>query len=1049
MLSRIKDKTRCASARANKETGALVPAAAMEQCNRHRLLRARFANLVGIGATPDDAVTPRGDSGAAVPRGPARVACRPMRLLLPTLVASLAIATGSGAPQAVLATQAPSLPPVVAPAKAPPVGQKTPSVAFHYGADAPLDELRAFDVVVVEPNHGHNPVRHQRQSDGQSALFAYVSIGEVDPGRPYEKAMPAAMLAGENPVWGSRIIDQSHPDWPEFFVNRVVAPLWGRGYTGFFLDTMDSYQALGGDADAVKAQQDGLVRAISHLRERFPEVRLITNRGFELLDRIRPHIEAVAAESLFGRWDQENQRYTEVPGEDRNWILARLREVQKAGLQAIAIDYANPGDRLATRQIAEKIQALGITPFVTSGDLASTGIGTLEIVPRRVLMIHNSTPDGDTEQASTAHLRGVMPLQYLGYRVDLLDLARYSLPRVSLADRYAAVVGFFESDDPALQAELTRFVGQAVDEKVPVVLLNSLGVPAVSPLAIKLGLSTLARPVRAPVTVSRAPTGEMTGEIDALPNARAVAIRSPEGSTPVLSLTDAGQQTFDGVAITPWGGYALRPYTYIPVEYGVDRWVIDPISFYQRAIGRGQWLPVPDVTTENGRRLLLTHIDGDGFASRAEIPGTPFAAEIMYRDFIKRYKIPHTVSVIEGETGSEGLYPDLSPTLEGIARQIFKLDHVELASHSYSHPFFWHSVVASAASGQPIDNVENPQYLAIPGYQFDLQRDIVGSVNYINERLAPAGKKTGVFLWTGDCVPPPAALQTAYEAGLLNMNAGDTTISREHPTLTMVAPMSIRKDGWLQVMAPNQNENVYTNNWTGPFYGFDRVIETFELTNAPRRLKPINIYYHTYSASKHSAIAALHRVYRYAMRQAVNPVYSSEYIRKVHDFEGFGLAREIGRPADEPAWHLRGTGQLRTVRVPDAVADRIDWQQSQGIAGRKSGVDGTYLHLSGASARLVLAAEPQQVPPHVIAANGRVDNFQPTSTGMTFSFTSHVTGRLTLAHPKGCTVRAANRTLKALRAPKRGKHVMQHLFTHDYRIDDRHNRAGILVSVRC
>ena len=52
------------------------------------------------------------------------------------------------------------------------------------------------------------------------------------------------------------------------------------------------------------------------------------------------------------------------------------------------------------------------------------------------------------------------------------------------------------------------------------------------------------------------------------------------------------------------------------------------------------------------------------------------------------------------------------------------------------------------------------------------------------------------------------------------------------------------------------NENVYTNDWTGPFYGFRDVIDTFRMTGEPRRLKPINLYYHTYSASKVAALKA-------------------------------------------------------------------------------------------------------------------------------------------------------------------------------------------------
>jgi hypothetical protein len=37
-----------------------------------------------------------------------------------------------------------------------------PSVALFYGENPPWDELRAFDVVVVDPDHGTiNPANHQ------------------------------------------------------------------------------------------------------------------------------------------------------------------------------------------------------------------------------------------------------------------------------------------------------------------------------------------------------------------------------------------------------------------------------------------------------------------------------------------------------------------------------------------------------------------------------------------------------------------------------------------------------------------------------------------------------------------------------------------------------------------------------------------------------------------------------------------------------------------------------------------------------------------------
>ena len=42
--------------------------------------------------------------------------------------------------------------------------------------------------------------------------------------------------------------------------------------------------------------------------------------------------------------------------------------------------------------------------------------------------------------------------------------------------------------------------------------------------------------------------------------------------------------------------------------------------------------PRPDTTTENGRRIATVHIDGDGFPSRAEVRGSPYAGKDLNGD---------------------------------------------------------------------------------------------------------------------------------------------------------------------------------------------------------------------------------------------------------------------------------------------------------------------------------------------------------------------------------------------------------------------------------
>ena len=80
-------------------------------------------------------------------------------------------------------------------------------------------------------------------------------------------------------IWKSEVLDQSNPAWREFFVNKVISPLWKRGYRGFFLDTLDSYQLFAKSAAARKKQQDGLIKLIKMIKDKYPDAHLIFNRG--------------------------------------------------------------------------------------------------------------------------------------------------------------------------------------------------------------------------------------------------------------------------------------------------------------------------------------------------------------------------------------------------------------------------------------------------------------------------------------------------------------------------------------------------------------------------------------------------------------------------------------------------------------------------------------------------------------------------------------------------------------------------------------------------
>ncbi|PKO94757.1 MAG: hypothetical protein CVU16_01245 [Betaproteobacteria bacterium HGW-Betaproteobacteria-10] len=903
-----------------------------------------------------------------------------------------------------------------------------PAVALFYGEKAPLAELKAFDIAVVEPDHGYDPLRYRTP---ESELFAYVAVAEVEPSRPYYQDIPAAWKMARNDDWRSVVLDQTPAEWPDFFANKVVGPLWKQGYRGFFLDTLDSYR-LAKNFDE-SAQQQGLIRVIETLHQRFPGIRLILNRGFEIVPRLKDKVFMVAAESLFRGWNAGGQRYEDVKISDREWLLGELKTIKEVhGIPILAIDYVTPSDRKTTRETAERIRSLGFIPWVTDRDLNSLGIGQVEVVPRRILALYSSA-EVPSLNFSLAHRFLQMPLNHLGYTVDYLDVEN-ELPNLPLNDKYAGVLTWLSGQVSAgKEKRLSRWLISRSSEGMPIAIVGKFGFTLDRSFSKKFQLQANVPTPSGNLTVISAKP--MLGfEHPPRPNREDMpTIRlTSEGDIPLIILGDQKNQKFVGGAITGWGGFILDPLALIEIpNTDQARWVVDPFAFLTSAL-RLVPLPAPDVTTENGKRLFFSHIDGDGFPSLAEFAGSPPAAEVLLKEILERYRVPTTVSVIESEISPDGLYPKLSPRLESIAKRMFALPHVEIASHTYTHPFLWdlqakHGIFSGAK--------EESYHLEIPGYKFDLTREIVGSSDYIQRRLAPPNKPVKILLWSGDTAPGADALAIVDKAGLLNMNGGDTSITRSNPSLTAVGALGIQKDGFLQVYAPITNENIYTNLWRGPFYGYERVIESFEMTETPRRLKPVDIYYHTYSASKRAGLKALRKAHDWAAAQPLHPIFASEYIRKVQDFHDMSLAREGS------GWRVRSHGNLRTLRLPVSLgAPNLD--SSVGIAGFSAGSEGNYLHLVGSSAWFT-TGDGKTKHPYLYDANGRLDNWQEkivAGQSFNFSLTGHQPLTFRLAQMENCQLKANGHA-----TPPTRSETLNGLSIQQFRLND----AAAKIQISC
>ncbi len=840
------------------------------------------------------------------------------------------------------------------------VAATEPNLAFFYAANPPVGELQAFDAVVIDPATGFDPLAHTLR----------------------------------HTTWIARTSGAESAPSADAFLASQIEPLWQRGYRGFLLDTPAAIAAAG------------------RIRQAHPDARLVAG-GADALRLALPYgktFYAVAGDSLVRGLDDSGRPFDVTEAQRTERIAAARAFTQQTGVAVVSVEFCARSDRQCARDTAAQVVAAGMVPYVTSKARDVIGIGKIEVLPRKILVVQDRDMKEPLDMSPGVRNLAA-PLNYMGYDVEYADFST-RLPDAISPDRYAGVVAWIQDGDTPNPEAWQRWIMARIADHVPVAFMGQFGFDTTGPAAAALDLQPVTGTLATPVSeVTRDP---MVGfEVNPKPQPRdLLGVRVGPGGQSLLRVSANGIPV-DPVALTPWGGYALSPYTVVSLN-GIqqERWAIQPMTFMKAALHL-QDLPSPSVTTENGRRLLMSHVDGDGFASRAEFPGPDYSGEALYQRIFSRYQVPMTLSVIEGEVGPAGLHPDISPRLEEIARKMFALPNVEIGTHTYSHPFQWEKV--DSANGVQADRGGGDAAfsLNIPGYHFDIDREITGSINYIDTRLAPPGKKTVVLQWSGDCQPPAFVVRRVGEAGVYNFNGGDTVITKSANSWTNIAAIGVDKgpDAY-QVYAPNQDENVYTNDWQGPFYGFTRVLETFDMTDRPLRFKPIDIYYHMYSGTKVASLRALDQIFATVLKQPVMPVYVSEYIRKVLDWRSFAVAKEVGPQAH--GWLVRGNGEVRELHWPQAGKPALD--QASGVTGYSSGPDGTYIHIDGGSARFAIGgASGTPAAPYIGEANGFVRNFQRTPQGLRFQFAGHYQPFVKLANAQQCKVSVNNQIVATRR----------------------------------
>lgn len=530
----------------------------------------------------------------------------------------------------------------------PRVSSAEPRTAFYYGSPIPADLLVAYDQIVVEPGEiesldGFAAPGSTAPSGTRGAVpVAYFSVGEIAKSTSEAERVPAGWVLAENAAWSSLVMDLAHPGYRRHLLARYER-LWRAGYRRFFLDTLDSYRLASEGARADRAEA-ALVPLILEMKRRHPEVRLILNRGFELLPRLARAVSGVVAESLFDRWDAAAQRYTRVPESDRAWLLERLRQARDVhGLPVTVIDYRPEHERTEARETARKILALGFEPWVTNATLTSIGIGSLEILPRRVLILGNERRETGAEAAPPEPLRLLAPvLEYLGYVPEYRD-APEDWSELGLEDGYQGVITWFSQ--PRVPAGYVEWMRAQRERGLRFVVFGVPGFDIAGDEARELGLSLIAPAAMEP---TRVVARDASIGFEAPPPRRpfdgpVVELARRRGTRVHLRLRDAAGRSGVAIATTPWGGFALSHVLALRGLHGERAWVVDPFAFLTSALGLPR-APMPSVTTQSGRRLTMLLVRPEGLGWPAA-HGQPKIADALGEWLSAHHPWPHSVAL--------------------------------------------------------------------------------------------------------------------------------------------------------------------------------------------------------------------------------------------------------------------------------------------------------------------------------------------------------------------------------------------------------------------
>lgn len=236
----------------------------------------------------------------------------------------------------------------------------------YYDKELPAEHFKGYELVVFDRVY-HPDIAPLKD---KTTLLAYVSAGEVAGDSPDMPMLEkAGLLLKHNTHWNSHAVDLRAPQWHQIVLAQV-ADAKAQGFDGVMLDTIEIPTQVIRPLEKpdMQAAAANLIRTI---RKQFPDMKIMVNRGLELLPDVAGDIDYMLAESMCAQTELTIGQSALLPEPvyRKNVELLQQLKAKAPRLKVYTLDYWNMDDLKGVHSIYRQQRAAGFIPYVTTPDL--------------------------------------------------------------------------------------------------------------------------------------------------------------------------------------------------------------------------------------------------------------------------------------------------------------------------------------------------------------------------------------------------------------------------------------------------------------------------------------------------------------------------------------------------------------------------------------------------------------------------------------------------------------------------------------------------------